>query len=632
VDSLEYHLGFPQQLLTVHRLIGRDVHMSWTLALAADLPNVFPLLAGLDPAVKILRPLFAVLGALALTSALRMRLNPAAAVGAAWLGVMIPRASVAFFTAKNDAILCGIVLGAMAMALRASARRVPSRALVLAGCACGTALSMKVVIAPIVAAIAGVAVWRMPALRRARTAGVLALWALAPFLPWVVKSWLFTGDPVYPLGVAWAPGWFGDPEAGRQTGEALAQFAGWHGQAAGRAWSLAALAAASGLPMLAALAGLWSSGGTRLRPAVVGAGLGLVLLAMSETFDLESMERFAGPAFAIGNVAACALVLGRGGRTARAALLVLALAAHLRPLDVRLGGAGGAAAGGYLAGRVPAARYRLEAVGSYGRILPAVQAAVRDAQTRAAGGRGHILAVEERLSFGLPVRVIGEGLGPRLPWVAAHESSTARRIGIRFRQAGIRWVLYNSWKADWARLEERPYAWGPRMLVTYDAFVRGHLRLLEFGGRVDAVWGSHWLFEVEARAASARGVASTPVLFLPGAERALSHATRAAVRDDLAGAIRDLRALHRLLPDVAVVDAALGHALTRAGRFDEAYPLVRSSVDAGLVSELNLFDWAVTAGRLGRRAEAAEALRRAAEAYPGWTDLLAYARREAGFR
>ena len=552
------------------------------------------------------------------------KMQASAALGAAWLGVMIPRASVAFFTAKNDAILCGFVLGAMAMALRASARRVPSRALVLAGCACGTALSVKVVVAPIVAVIAGLAVWRMPASRRARAAGVLAACALVPFLPWLAKSWLYTGDPVYPLGVAWAPGWCGVPEVGRQTGAALAQFAGWHGPAADRAWSLAALAVASGLPALAALAGLWSSGGARFRPVFAGAGLGLALLAVSETFDLESMERFAGPAFAIGNVAACALVLGgRGGgrRTARVALLGLALAAHLRPLDMRLGGSGGAAAGGYLAGRVPAERYRLEAVGSYGRILPAVRAAAR-----AAGGHGRILAIEERLSVGLPVRVIGEWLGPRFPWSAARQSSTVRRIGIRFRQAGIRWVLYNSWKADWARLEESPYPWDSRMLIAYDAFVRGHLRLLEFGGRVDAVWGSHWLFEVTPRADSTRA----RVLFLPGAERAFARATRAAIRDDLAGAIREFRALHRLLPDVAVVDAALGHALTRAGRWDEAYPLVRSSVDAGLVSELNLFDWAVTAGRLGRRAEAAGALRRAAGVYPDWTDLLEYTRKDAG--
>lgn len=639
VDALEYHLGFPQQVLLAHRLIGTDAYMAWTSALAADLPNVYPILAGLDPAAKLLRPVLAVLGSLALLRALRIRLGSSAALGAGWLALVIPAASATFFTAKNDATVCGVVLGGMAMALGASCRRRPSRAAVLAGGACGLLLSMKIVVAPVAAVVAGIALWRVGGRGRWRAAAALSAGAVAAVLPWLAKSWLFTGDPVYPLGVAWAPGLFSDGVDG-QTARALALVMDGSRSAWDWPGETARFAIANALPALAILPVIAATRLAAPRLVTIGAWLGIGLMVAALRFTPGNVERFAAPAFVMGNLVACALVFGgrgRGWRPARIALLCLGLAAHARVTAALLGGPGGAGLGGYLAGRASGEAFRREATGSYGRILPAVGAAVRGAGERGSGvlrdreGRscdpGRILAVGEALAFGLPARVIGEGLGPRVPWRIAREADSERRMTIRYRQADVRWVLHNPWKAYWARLEEQPYAWDPRMLHLYETWARRHLRLRAFSGREDPVWGSHWLFEVMS------GQASAPmarVLFLPGAERALARPTRAALAGDLDAAIAGFRAAHRLLPGVVAVDAALGHALVKAGRYGEAYPLVRSSVDAGLVYETNLFDWAIASGRLGRRAEAEEALRRAAEVCPGWVERLAVTRIKAG--
>jgi hypothetical protein len=384
------------------------------------------------------------------------------------------------------------------------------------------------------------------------------------------------------------------------------------------------LAADNAVPALAILPAVVAYGtpGTRLVTVASWVGTGAMVAALR--FDLGNVERFAAPAFVMANLVACALILG-GRRNAgrRAALLLLAVVAHARTGALALSGpGGGTAVGGWLAGRTSAAEFRRQATGSYGRILPVVNAAIR-----AARGPGRVLLAGEAVVFGMDARVVGEGLGPRLPWRSAKESGSERRLSIRWRQAGVRWVLHNPWKASWSRFDLEPCAWDSRMLVEYEAFVRGHLRLLRFDGREDAVYGSHWLFEVTRTPAA--GVPPR-ALFLPGAERALSFATRAEREGDMARAIGEFRRLRKLLPGVVALDAALGHALVRARRWEESYPLVRRSVDAGLVYELNLFDWGITAGHLGRRAEAIEALRRAALACPDRGELLEYARRAAG--
>ncbi len=624
IDSLEYHLAYPQQALIAHSLIGHG-YMNWTNPLAADLPNVFALLVGLDPAAKMLHPLFALLGALVLLRALGVRPWSAKGLAATWLALMLPRGAAAFFTAKSDAIVCGTVLVALAMARPGRrSRRFPVHEVAFAGAAVGLVASMKIVVAPVAAVALALALWHLPSGRRWVGVRLLLPWALVPFLPWALKSWLFTGDPVYPVGVSRWPGLSGDGAADRMTGQALALFSDPARRLFASPWEALRLAAVNALPAFAILPVLWRSRAAGVRDVLAAAAIAAAIQTAGLRFGLDIVERFAGPAFVAGNLAACAVVLtgsGRAWRVSRAALVVLVLVAHVRATALSLGGAAPAVAA-LLAGRTAPEAFRTEALGSYGRILPEVRQVTRDS-----GPHGRVLEAGDTVSWGVPVRVLGEGLGPRLPWVAARESNTEQRMSIRYRQAGVRWVLHNAWKAGWARLHEQPYAWDARMLRLYEAWVRRHLRLRAFSGREDPIWGSHWLFEVS------RAPASAPVpraLFLPGAEDAFGRTTRAALGGDVNGAVSGFRSLRRLLPGVVALDAVLGHLLTRAGRYREAYPLVRASVDAGVVYEMNLFDWAITAGHLGRRGEAVEALRRAGETCPGWPDFLIEARWESG--
>jgi hypothetical protein len=231
-----------------------------------------------------------------------------------------------------------------------------------------------------------------------------------------------------------------------------------------------------------------------------------------------------------------------------------------------------------------------------------------------------VLSIGEPIYWGIPARVIGEGFEPPFVWTAARESPTAGRIGVRFRQAGVRWITYNPVVAGQARFLPTPWEWTPRMLAVYAAFVRDHVGCVAACGRVDPLYGSSRLLEV--RRGPGTGIR---LPYLPGAERAFAVPALAELHGNLDDAVRRFEALRRALPGVGVVDAWLGHALLAKGRTAEAHCRLRASVDAGVLDEVNLLDLAVAAGLLGRRAESAALLARARAVYPLWGDRVAAA-------
>jgi len=164
------------------------------------------------------------------------------------------------------------------------------------------------------------------------------------------------------------------------------------------------------------------------------------------------------------------------------------------------------------------------------------------------------------------------------------------------------------------------------MLGLYSGYVQRHFLLLASSGRSDPNYGCDWLYAVADRPF----LPAARILFLPGIERTFSYAALAELNRAYGDAIIRFAVVRKKLPAVVWPDALLGHSLALAGRYREAYPLVRGSVREGLMDEFNLLDWALTAAKLGKREEAVEALGRAARAYPLWPERLAEARKAAG--
>src|SRR5689334_55128 len=93
--------------------------------------------------------------------------------------------------AKPDAWLAPLGLAGALLALRGRA--------LTGGLLLGAAVAAKPVAAPY-----AVAVGLLAASWRRLPRFVLA--ASVPVVPWAVKTWLFTGDPAYPLGWPWFRG------------------------------------------------------------------------------------------------------------------------------------------------------------------------------------------------------------------------------------------------------------------------------------------------------------------------------------------------------------------------------------------------------------------------------------------
>jgi len=632
VDCYQYHLAFPQQLLVAHRLFGRGVYLAWAYPLAADLPNVYPVMLRLDAATRIMRPVLAILGVLLFVRSLGLRLAPAREAGTVLLALAVPVPAFCLLSAKNDAVVAGYALACAGLLLSSGlfGRGAIRPALVfLSGVFCGVLIASKYVMLPFVAALAVVGLFRVKHGLRARTAFLLAAGAIVPLLPWMVRSEIYLNDPLYPAGTLALPHVFGDP--GTNSG-AAALYRIFLQETRPKTWfpyETVVLLLRNSFPLVAAIPFLWSARLPNVDYLLASVALGLAGTVFGIRGGLDFVERFAYPAFVVFNAAAGAFIFrerGIGGRSWQVlavgwlAFGLVAGAGVTRLSGMALNYIPGTSPADYVSGRKDAEEYRLAGLNAYGAVLPAVRAAV-------AGSRGGcVLHVGETISWDIPVRVIQTFLDPPFMWKAVGESDVEERLEIRFRQAGVRWILYNAPVAGFSRYNYSPYEWTPRMLGLYSGYARRHFRLLASSGRTDPNYGCDWLYAVAGRPFRP----ADRILFLPGIERTFSYAALAELNRAYDDAIIRFSEIRKKLPAVVWPDALLGHSLTLAGRWREAYPLVRGSVREGLLDEWNLLDWAVAAAKLGKRDEATEALRRATAAYPLWPERVTEARKATG--
>ncbi len=638
-DCLTYDLAFPQQVLRAHRLLGSDLYSHWAIPLPAEFPYVFPVLCGLDPAARVCALLLALAGAAVLWTALVPAGNAAAGAAAVVLTLIVPTARSGLVLAKSDSFAVGHALaaaglllhaGGLARGRRAAAGSQRPAALACGACLLGATVAVKYLTLPLAAALAAAVVLRTGHRSRWRVTGILGLAAIFPILPWALKAWCLEADPLPPVGASALPGLFGNPE----TSDGIRAMFLIYLQDVRRASAFPAEALRLALPnawlFLAALPWLGRlPRGTGV--LLVASAAGYLGLVAGIRGALEHVERFCYPAFALwGLVGLAGMTVGShedpGRRASRRVVAGLATAlgflcaVGLGRFEWWPGGSLQSLHAAYHAGRLTAGDMRLRGMLAYGAILPEVVSAVGSETPPRS-----VLAIGEVHFWGIPARVRTQVFGPPFVWRACRGATSVGRIAVRFRQANVGWILFNAQMADWGRYTYAPYEWGRDDLVRYAEFVRRHLRIVAFAGRSDPNYGSPWLFEVKRSPASPLAT----VLFLPGAERAYTYASLAAVHGAYGDAVRRFRAFGHL-PPVASIASMEADALLAAGRAREAYPILKRTVADGLVDETNLLDLAVAAGRLGRRAEALDALARAAQAYPLWPERVAAAKRAAG--
>jgi len=618
IDCMQYHLALPQQLGVWHRIPGRGVYNGWVIPVASDLPNVFSMMFGLDSAATIVKPVMLMVGAYAFLKALEFEIS-----SASWvilpLAVLSPDTRFILATAKNDAVVCGYVLVLCAFLLKSGTmwRRVVNDGLVFAAALlAGMVLASKYVLLPLVLALLLAALWGSPHARRGRVAFLMAAGALIPFLPWALKSFVFFADPLYPAGLLYFPGLFGDPSVNENTRllyEALIR----HDRLPSGVFMEVGWLSILNAPLL--LVGVPAllerkRHGQGLLMAGLLVGLGGVFLMSRGAID--AAERYAYPVFVAWGLLGGAAYFSAAGppwrhgvrsRVPAVLAVVLALACLLRLVFYQRILYTGMYPSEYHAGKVSAGEYRERGMYTYGTTLPVL---VKAAEEGRAGRR--LLLIGETLTYGLPLRAVMDSLEPPFVWKAVRESDSVRRIRVKFKQAGISVVVYNLPVAGWGRYISSPYAWDSEMLARYKEFVRRHYRVCWSSGYSMPFYGTDWIVSVS-------DIPLPPakrIRFLPGAEAAYSYAAMAEAHGRLREAVARFTAVRKDLGDVSWSDSLLGNALVQAKEYARAYPLVKRSIAEGLLDETNLLDLAAAAGNLGKLEEMKEALVRADSFFP----------------
>jgi len=597
-DCLIYHLAAPEQFLIAHRIGADRFGLTFKLPLPGELLFAWSVIVRHDAAARVLPMAAGLLAAAAIL--------PLAGLGArsraGWMAVALFLASARVLfdlkIAKPD--LLG--LAAFAASLLAADRR----RMGLAWAYLGLAAAFKLTF---VLAAPAVPLWiclvRGEPLRRAGR-GLGMIWVAAiPLLPWWIKNWWLTGNPLFFMLAGLFPtlGWlpasseiFRDHYVEAFAPPGTGTWAGAAAYALGRL-----VTSAPGLALAAVLAFLPGARAPGRRLLALGLVLEVVFIRIGR------MERFAVPADFLVAVAAAfaapAFLEALVPRLHRIATALLALAGAI-PLAAAAAGLAVRHPLPCLLGAEPPTAYLARATGE----LAAIQAAVRTARPRVL-----LLASEQRAyRFGCRV-ILSAAVGPPpLGWTLAREARGPDELAKRVRQLGVTHVAYNFVTAGFQRDIHAWFPWDDRMVRMYAETVRTRFRIVRAPGQSDHPNGGFYLYEILPGPGPAQG----PVFYLPGAEGIMDGVWQAEGKRDSDLAIRELDRLSALLPDLLWVRNQFASYAFSQRRFATALQLSRPGCLAGMVDDENWSVYAASALAVSRRAEGLAALRRAAELYP----------------
>jgi len=579
MDSYTYHLAVPEQILRVHKFTAEGLSLSRGYTLAAELVYSAAVIPGRDSVAHWLN-IIAFAGAVSLLAGWVSRLaGPAAgwlAAGAiATMGFVVQMAMVA----KNDLAAAAYPLAGVVCL----ARGWPGLAAVLLGC--GGAAKWNGLL---FAALALPALWRGGVRRSLGRTCLVAF----PVLPWLLRSWLWAGDPVWPALSRWIPGALWD--APSQEAMTIMRHP-WGGLAAGLLAAPPALfrAVVAEAPGLALLVPFALAGGLQARWTVWYAAAGLAGCAVAMPFQ---WIRLALPAVILLAEAASAGAVRTAARWPERRRIVAAAALAL---------VAWLPAGGFVTSADPARRLpALTGAWSEDRFLSESLTTYR-VLARNLGrlpGCTRLVGFSDIRHYRLPGRYLEERCyGGTWGWTLARESATPERIRIRWRQLGIRYAIENVVNEGLPHAAAAPFRWDSRMLAVWRAFVGRYLEVAVPPPEEDDRNGGFVAWTVRARPLD-REPGWLPSL--PGIDAVVDEVTRHGLTGDAEGWISSARVLASQVPNVDFVGSLAAVGYYSLGRYAEAYGELLAGVQHGSVADGNFWMAGASALMLGRRADA----------------------------
>jgi hypothetical protein len=604
VDVLTYHLAIPDQVLKVHKMTSEGASVAYGFPLTAEFVYALSLPLGRDELAHWLQaaPFVA---AVLLICGWASRRGGSAGAAAAWAAaiaiVTSGTAGQQVTVAKNDLAAAAFAAGgaiATARALEVGGAWMALSAL-LFGFGCGVKFNGAILAACAFACL-------LPVRRlRARVPGWLVLAAL-PAIPWLARSWLWFGDPLWPALSSWLPGAWWRPEDAQSVAIARG-----HGT------------------LFAAVGALFTDTGAFLWQDLPPVALGLPFLLLNQSAIGPSGRWLLG--FSGLSMAACAVMMrSEWTRLAAPALFLLAAltavgaaaaAAGWRCWARRAATAAAVAACclplGYFLGAwvpaIPTAPYlagRIDRNECRALRLTVLDSAIRKADELPNPG-GRMLVMGDIRTFGMPARVFEvRNYGSTWAWEMAKAESTPARIRVRFRQLGVRWIMHNFITEGYPHPIVEPYRWDDRMIAVWRGFVERWLEVAVPAASVDNLNGGFCFWRVRD-VPLAKAPSYLP--YLPGLDSVYnSFVSRRDVRQWLAIALE----ANKRVPNVDFVTDRIVQAYYVIQDWPKVWEWVQPSISHGTVDDANWWHAAVVLAVMGRFNDAEKMLTRAEQVKP----------------
>jgi len=576
--SYYYHLGAPWHYLLAGRALLENMPYAFHFPMPADLSFALSLVIGDDRASKWqVASFLAAAGAVYTGGALRR-----GGRDSAWLGMLLilttGHVMAMLGTSKNDLAATALFIAGIVV--------VREGGWTLGSLLLGSCLAAKLTCAP------AVAVWllflRPPAGRRLVVAAGLAL----PVAPWLVKTALATGDPVFPLASSFLPsydwGWMND-----RVADSILQnvFRGSYGLFGVPGMWLGEMGREF-MPVLLLLPGLLLFGPRR--PALAS------LLALLVTFGIRHDGRYLLPAAGM----ACLVVaeeLGRGRDRFRRAVMLLLVGYCLTSGTV------GAARAGF--------RWRDLLVGGNdlaGRSLPYQEPALRWLREN---GCRRAVSIGEMRTYLFPCRLLHGGMEGETPlvWKTVSEARNAAEIAKRFRQLGADCIVYNFIGVEWFAMGYRVFPWDTPMARRYVEYCRLYEVPAYRTETSDFQHGGYIIYRL-LRDPSRNPSAS--ILVAPGMDHLYGEGIVARLAGRYREAVRLLAVNRMAAPEVGISATQIGLAAHALGDYQLAFREVGPWIGKGGVDAYNLLVYGSAAMHLGRNEIAETALQECLVRYP----------------
>jgi len=609
VDTLIYHLSAPELFLRLHKIAFDNVAVMFHYPLATELLYSSALIAGMDEVSHFID--FIPYAAAIILLIIEVR--RAAGNLAAWLtGVLcFTHATVLqdMTLSKNGLSSAAYPVAGAICIIRAystGSGRVAAIGALLTGCG-GTIKATGLVTMVTTWVFAEILLrgkkWWTPKYRLACMAATIA-----PSLPWMSKSWLSMGDPVWPLLSNILPSALWDHESslalGAERSKAdLLQMLSSSPVAFIRNWMLQQ-------PLIIWILPFSIKGMLKMpRQWKLASLISLLTYAIYYYLFPASSYRFALPSLILfGSTVFVGFAAMNAGYLSKSVVFFSFLSSWLS-IGSMLAyyGAYDVNAIGHIFGNTNRKEYFEKVLTAYADIGERLEQL---------NIRGNVIIIGETRTYRLPVRSLACRLsGRNQAWLLAKTCGSPEQVLIRLRQINGRYILYNFIAETYPKSINTYYTWDNRMLVLWENFAEKYLEAKEQSPTVNTFAGGFCLLKIRSAPSQQQYVK-----YLPGLESLYYKVSSVPATRDNKRWLEEAQKLYSRFPRVGNVASLYAYCLRTLGRYREAYSLYRILIKNDVLGEDTWVGAAICAAEINKYDEAIRYAERALLIYPEWLE------------